>query len=217
MKRMMGLLKARGEVSSRSPIASHGAEAETLPEQGLWTADLHGLALGYLRGASAPDRLQARFGACPAKVGELLALDRMWIGRLTADEFLLVGDEAAEMTETLAELADASDDRLLTAIDITHGRAALGLGGPGAKGGLSKLTGLDVGDRNLPDRSLAQTELARVRATLIRRDLAASPGYVVLVGRSLGEYLWDVIAEVLGPEGLEVLDGGRLWERWFGA
>lgn len=218
----MTILRTHAKGIGRSPIPPERVQAiagkqspSSFLDQSLWAADLHGLGIGHLRGEAVFDQLMRHFGSAPEHVGEMTVVERAWLARLTGDEFLLMTRAAEAIESTLRSLTQKASDRLMSAADTTHGNSILGVGGPEAAKCLGKLTGLDLRQRAFPNPRVAQTSLAKVHATLMRHDIEGIPAYVVLVGRSVGAYLWDVLVDVSSREGLISSDGDDLRERWF--
>jgi sarcosine oxidase subunit alpha len=75
----------------------------------------------------------------------------------------------------------------------TSGLAAFALIGPRATDMLSRLISIDVRPHKFGDKACAQCDLAHVHATLYRSDWGDLPGYMLLVGRDVGEYVWTTI------------------------
>jgi heterotetrameric sarcosine oxidase gamma subunit len=77
--------------------------------------------------------------------------------------------------------------------DVTSGLTALALVGPHAAGVLAGLTWIDLRPQTFADQTSVTCSLAQVHATIYRSDWGDVPGYVLLVGRDVGEYLWTTI------------------------
>ena len=86
--------------------------------------------------------------------------------------------------------------------DVTSTTSAFALVGPRATELLAGLTSIDLRPRTLGDRTSAKCTLAHVHATIYRSDWAAIPGYLVLVGREVGEYVWSTIQHAGATLGL---------------
>ncbi len=61
----------------------------------------------------------------------------------------------------------------------------------------AKLCAVDLRVHKFPNMGVAQTSLARINAIIIRRDLADTQGYFILVASSLVEYLWDCLLDAM--------------------
>jgi sarcosine oxidase subunit alpha len=84
----------------------------------------------------------------------------------------------------------------------TSGQAAFALIGPHSISVLSALTSLDVRPERFKDGACAQASLAHVHATIHRRDWGTLPGYLVLVGRDVGEFVWTTVQDEGRAHGL---------------
>jgi len=86
--------------------------------------------------------------------------------------------------------------------DVTSVLSAFALVGPRATELLAGLTSIDLRPRTLGDRTSAKCTLAHVHATICRSDWGEVPGYLVLVGREVGEYVWSTIQHAGASLGL---------------
>lgn len=86
--------------------------------------------------------------------------------------------------------------------DVTSGLSAFALVGPRAPDTLASLTAVDVRRDRFHEGCAVQCDLAHVHATIHRNDWGALPGYLVLVGRDVGEYAWTTIRAAAEPKGL---------------
>lgn len=217
------------EVEPRIPIRSHspirprahsksaGENQTALPEAGKWLADLHGLRVMRVLGHHGSTPVWRHFGESPVEIGALVPLDQAWLARLAADETLLLSNRAAALQGVAAALESDEALPLLAAVETTHGQSILGIGGPGVRAILRKLTGLDLRERSFPDRRAAQTSLARIRTTILRFDLKDDRNYILIAQRSAGQYLWDVILDALNGESISVIEGSVLRAALFPA
>lgn len=219
---MMEPLATIGLAPSRSPIGSDDWDPNTDPtidggalSGNRWMADLHGAGVALIEGRGAQGPLGEQFGHLPAQVGELVVVRDCWVARLREDQFLLIAGSPDHLHADLAPLAEASSKVAVTATDITHGRSILAVGGADVRNCLRKTTGLDLRERSFPDRTVAQTSLAKIRTTIVRFDLEGEPCFLFIVDRSLGQYLWDVLADTSGEGIWGSLDAVSLRERLF--
>jgi len=106
-------------------------------------------------------------------------------------------DGAWEDLERLSATTDC-----LHATDVTSVYAALLLAGPRSRDILHKLTEIDVSDAAMPNLSCSQTGLAHVHAIVLRQDMGDVLGYLLLVGREYGEYVWDTLMQAGQEEGI---------------
>jgi sarcosine oxidase subunit alpha len=99
--------------------------------------------------------------------------------------------------QTIAAIALLSD-RVAGCMHITattSGQSAFALIGPSSGSVLSGLTSLDVRPDRFQDGACAQASVAHVHGTICRRDWGSLPGYLLLVGRDVGEFVWTTIQE----------------------
>lgn len=218
----MPSLRTVGTVAAESPIVDERGRSaglakglRSIPTQSLWLADLHGVGIAILRGQVAVNRVQAALGEAPERVGQLVELGGAWAGRLAADELLLMAKDQSTLEASLGSLAGEESGQLFTATDTTHGHSVMAVGGPAARRWLGGPIGLDLRERTFPDSQMAETALANVHATLIRKDIGGIETFVILVGRSVGAFVWNALLEASQVEDLARLDGGYLRERWF--
>jgi heterotetrameric sarcosine oxidase gamma subunit len=150
-------------------------------------------------------------------IGDLLADAGRWDGvaavlRLKPGCALVLTeatDESRVQQVLRATLARAPGCAHLTV--VTSGLSAYRLVGPRAREVLSRVTALDVRPDRFGVGACAQGELARVHATIHRADWGDFPGYVLLVGRDVGEYVWTAMQAAGSTLGLTPF--GRAAER----
>ncbi len=146
--------------------------------------------------------------------GKLLA------ARLTPDEFLLLTppNQAPAAIDALLSRNPAGSPETPApcahAVDLTSGLCGVAIIGPATPDLLSRVTGLDVSPRALPDLACVQTRIAEIRALLLRRDAHAIPILHLYATRDLGEYLWQTLTQAAqesggGPAGTQALLGLR--------
>jgi sarcosine oxidase subunit gamma len=207
----------------RSPIAARGAtlaeragwqiaERFSSPEaeadgarRGAGICDLSAIGKVLIQGSEAAAALQAAFGAAPARVGELAVVEGGLLACLSFEDWYLtapVGGEGAAIERFEAAARQAGAQGLAHATDLTHGNAAVLLAGPKGRDALVKVCGLDFHDSAFPDRSAAQSSVARLHTILLRHDLPGGlPAYQLHVSRSEAEYLWGVLADAISEFG----------------
>jgi heterotetrameric sarcosine oxidase gamma subunit len=118
--------------------------------------------------------------------------------RLAADEYLWLVESPEQWEATFARLSEAAEGQRGTVSDLTHGYGKLELSGPNAAALLPRLCGLDFSEMGFPNRRVAQTSVAKVRATLVRLDERGNPpNYLLLVDRSVSVYVWQVMKAIL--------------------
>ena len=140
--------------------------------------------------------------ATPDTSGDVL------LARLAGDEVLAVTptNQAPSTAEALSEMSGGC----VHAVDVTSALAGVSIAGPLAHRLLAALTELDVSPEAFLALRCAQTMVAEVHGTLVRRDLGGLPRFDLYFGRELGEYMWDALVEAgrehgLVPFGLEAL------------
>lgn len=103
----------------------------------------------------------------------------------------------------------------VTTFDLTSSFSAVRLVGPNAEMVVASLTDLDLRQRNMPDRSCAQTTIAEVYGLIVRADIGDLPSYRLFFGREYGIYVWESLMEagealgmaLIGSEALAALEG----------
>lgn len=127
----------------------------------------------------------------------------LWLG---PDEWLVVMAREHD-AELASALADAMDGVHHAAVDVSHSRAIVGIGGMHARDVLMKGTNVDLHPRVFgPDRCV-QARLARCHVLLHQIDDA--PSYDVYVHRSFAVYAWRWLSDAAREYGLAVEGAGR--------
>jgi glycine cleavage system aminomethyltransferase T len=147
--------------------------------------------ISLVLGQSGPGAI-GKVGKITHETGDIV------IARLASDDALLL---TAGRSSTLAGLLEDGDSCSHT-VDMTSVMAGLAIVGPKAQSVLAGLTEIDASDMAFPNLSCAQGMVAEVRATLLRVDRGAVPGYELYFGRDYGEYMWDSVLEAGEPAGL---------------
>jgi len=122
--------------------------------------------------------------------------------RLTAEEVLVVGPPTAfDGWQALVGIeTDGEPSRQVT--NVTSGMTVLRIAGLRARDVIASLTSLDVRDRSMPDGACAQAGFAEVHGTLLRVDIAGAAAFELYVAREFGVYVWEVVLESLGHDGV---------------
>jgi heterotetrameric sarcosine oxidase gamma subunit len=102
------------------------------------------------------------------------------------------------------DLAARFADELVTATDLTHGRALMRLTGPGAAGVLAKVCGIDTGDGITPDGAAFRTSVAALATDVIRDDIGGVRSYLLHCERSSGAYLFGELLSAGSEFGVEI-------------
>lgn len=130
-------------------------------------------------------------GECAAAALSRNAALSAYVARLTRDRFIVLGG-VEQNAQIYSSLRDAgSDDDCVHVTDLTSAYAALQLIGPMSPKLLKKLGPAQI-DSIKNDRC-QQSPLARVLAVLIRRDIREVPGWLIMVSRDYGEYVWECV------------------------
>jgi heterotetrameric sarcosine oxidase gamma subunit len=104
----------------------------------------------------------------------------------------------------LGDLAARCPGELVTATDLTHGRALVRLTGPRAAGVLAKVCGIDTSEPITPDGAAFRTAVAAVATDVIRDDIGGVPSYLLHCERSSGAYLFGELLAAGGEFGIEI-------------
>ena len=107
-------------------------------------------------------------------------------------EWLLLAapGQGTALADWVAELAARSPGELVTATDVTHGRALIRLTGPRGADLLRKVCGIDFSDRITPDGAAFRSSVAAVATDVIRLDTDGVCCYLLHCERSSGGYLF---------------------------
>lgn len=81
------------------------------------------------------------------------------------------------------------------AVDLTHGLTALRLTGRAAADLLSRVCALDLSDGMTPDVTVRRCPVAGLAVVLVRDDVEGEHSYLLLVDRSYGQSLYDVLLD----------------------
>src|SRR6478736_303548 len=131
-------------------------------------------------------------------------------GTLTAGsgpgEWLLLAapGQGPVLTARMGDLAARCPGELVTATDLTHGRALVRLTGPRAAGVLAKVCGIDTSEPITPDGAAFRTAVAAVATDVIRDDTGGVPSYLLHCERSSGAYLFGELLAAGGEFGIEI-------------
>jgi sarcosine oxidase, subunit gamma len=174
--------RARGglTVTDCTPLAKVGVRA---PVGGRAAAEL---AVPFGRAARDPDGTLVT-GAGPGE----------WL-------LLAAPGRGPALTGRAEDLAARFPDELITATDLTHGRALMRLTGPGAAEVLAKVCGIDTGDGIAPDGAAFRTSVAALATDIIRDDNGGERSYLLHCERSSGAYLFGELLAAGGEFGIEI-------------
>jgi len=137
-----------------------------------------------------------------AEIGSVVRDGDLVIARLTAEEVLVLGPPTAiDGWQALVGVeSDGEPSRQVT--NVTSGMTVLRIAGPRTRDVIASLTSLDVRERSMPDGACAQAAFAEVHGTLLRRDIAGAAAFELYVAREFGVYVWEVVLESLGHDGV---------------
>jgi sarcosine oxidase, subunit gamma len=121
-------------------------------------------------------------------------------------EWLLLAapGQGPALTGRAEELAARFPGELITATDLTHGRALVRLSGPRGADVLRKVCGIDVSDGITPDGAAFRTSVAAVATDVIRDDAGGARSYLLHCERSSGGYLFGELLAAGSEFGIEI-------------
>jgi heterotetrameric sarcosine oxidase gamma subunit len=121
-------------------------------------------------------------------------------------EWLLLAapGQAPALIARAEDLAARCAGELVTATDLTHGRALMRLTGTGAAGVLAKVCGIDTGDGITPDGAAFRSSVAALATDVIRDDVGGVPSYLLHCERSSGAYLFGELLSAGSEFGVEI-------------
>ena len=184
------MLQTTSHIAFASPLTAtlKGKQGVSLAEIGdsVGLADLSGQPIWHVRGKNATSALDA----VPSHVGDVITVRDGLIAQPRSEQDFLLNIKP----ETQSSSDGAS---VLTVTDMTHSYGHLLLLGQQAANVLAKVCGLDFSDQAFPDHHMAQTSLAKVRASIIRHDRDNLPAYHILVGYPVTVYVWEVLVDAM--------------------
>jgi heterotetrameric sarcosine oxidase gamma subunit len=121
-------------------------------------------------------------------------------------EWLLLAapGQGPALAARMGDLAARCPGELVTATDLTHGRALVRLTGQRAAGVLAKVCGIDTSEPMAPDGAAFRTAVAAVATDVIRDDTSGVPSYLLHCERSSGAYLFGELLAAGGEFGIEI-------------
>lgn len=120
------------------------------------------------------------------------------------DEWTLFGPQGSGRA-LVGAVQDLSGEReLVSALDVTHGRALMRLTGAAARPLLSKLCAVDLGDAVSPNGAVFRSSVAKVITDVVRDDRSGVPSYLLHCERSYGSYLFGALLDAGAEFGIEV-------------
>ena len=121
-------------------------------------------------------------------------------------EWLLLAapGEGPALTARATGLAARCPGELVTATDITHGRALIRLNGSRGADVLARVCGIDTGEDITPDGAAFRMSVAAVATDVIRDDTGGERSYLLHCERSSGAYLFGALLTAGGEFGIEI-------------
>lgn len=184
------MLETTSQVEFISPLSAILKDKQAVPiaelDGALGLADISGQPVWHVRSN------QADFapGVESLAVGEVSTFNGGLIARPRGDQVFFV--------DMQPEIQSSTDgESTLTVTDLTHGYGQLLLSGTQAIEVLAKVCGLDFSDKAFPNNHIAQSSLAKVRATIIRHDKDKLPAYRILIGYPATAYVWEVLFDAM--------------------
>jgi heterotetrameric sarcosine oxidase gamma subunit len=170
---------------------------------GLTLTDCTPLAKVQVRapiGGRAAAELAVPFGRAARDAGGTLV-----VGSGPGEWLLLAAPgQAPALAGHAEDIAARFPDELITATDLTHGRALIRLTGQRGDGVLAKVCGIDTGDGVTPDGAAFRTAVAAVATDVIRHDSGGERSYLLHCERSSGAYLFGALLTAGGEFGIEI-------------
>ena len=179
------MLQTTSEIPFTSPLAqtlkdkNAFSTADIANSVGL--ADLSGQSVWHIRGEKATSAVKKT----PSGVGDVIADGDTLIAQPRGDQYFVING-------TVKKESSSKKD-VLTVTDLTHAYGHLLLMGNHAADVLAKTCGLDFADSAFPNLHIAQSSLAKIRASIIRHDRNGVPAYHLLMGYPVTAYVWDVL------------------------
>lgn len=136
-------------------------------------------------------------------------------GRAARDEHgtLVVGSSPGEWlliappgtgTEVTERIEAVSDDRPVSVINVTHGRALMRISGARTVNLLAKVCGIDLSEEVTPDGAAFRSSVAKLVTDVVRDDRDGVRSYLLHCDRSSGQYLFDALIDAGEEFGIEV-------------
>jgi heterotetrameric sarcosine oxidase gamma subunit len=117
-------------------------------------------------------------------------------------EWLLLG--APNRAAELAGSVPADGERLVSTVDVTHGRALVRLTGDQAPAMLAKVCAIDLRDAATPDGRAFRSSVVKVVTDVVRDDADGVRSYLLHCERSSGQYFFDALLDAGAEFDLEV-------------
>lgn len=128
------------------------------------------------------------------------------VARLADDDCMVITGSAS-----IDNVLDSLNmDGCVHPVNVTSVLAAVRIIGPNTPAVLAGVTNLDLAPPYFPNLSCAQTMVAEIHGTIIRRDTGGLLSYDLFFGRDYGDHMWESLIDAgerhgLTPFGLEAL------------
>jgi heterotetrameric sarcosine oxidase gamma subunit len=121
-------------------------------------------------------------------------------------EWLLLAapGQGPALIDRATALAAECPGELVTAADLTHGRALIRLSGSHGADVLGKVCGIDTSDGITPDGAAFRSSVAALATDVIRADTGATRSYLLHCERSSGAYLFSELLAAGREFGIEI-------------
>ena len=128
------------------------------------------------------------------------------VARLADDDYLII----TEPEQIKAALKSLKQDGCVHPVNVTSVLAGVRIVGPSAPAVLAGVSELDLSPASFPDLSCAQTMVAEIHGTVIRRDIGNLLSYDLYFSRDYGDHMWESLIDAgerygLVPFGLEAM------------
>jgi len=212
-RRLTAAGAAFGQVAGAAVALDYGdAARESEAARRLGLADLSPLPRGGFKGAGTADWLAGQGLVVPEQSNRaarqangLLAArlapgEVLLLGRFDGDASALKRIEAAWQAEPVPPLSPRGFP-----VPRADSHAWFLVTGAQAPALFAKLCGVDLRPRHFADLQVAQTQVARISAIIVRDDLGRVPACHLLFDSASAGYLWDCLIDAMGEfQGLPV-------------
>jgi heterotetrameric sarcosine oxidase gamma subunit len=179
-------------------VYSASAKEATMVQESVGLLDISAWGKLMLKGTNSRTVITACLGDSPSKPGDVR--EHRWkqllAAGLTPDEFLILTPPGAE--KELAASLEAeitAQNFFISVIDLTSGLVGLSISGPKSMAVMSKLCAIPFSSEESPNRYVAQSSFAQIRAMIIRHDRGVLPSFEIFADCSYSEYLWDTVLD----------------------
>ena len=151
-------------------------------------------------GGRAAAELAVPFGRAARETGGTLV-----VGSGPGEWLLLAAPgQGPALAGRVEEIAARFPGELITATDLTHGRALMRITGARGADVLAKVCGIDTGDGITPDGAAFRSSVAAVATDVIRDDAGGVRSYLLHCERSSGGYLFGELLAAGSEFGIEI-------------